>query len=187
MAVSGAEGASETLKKGRVWPYNFIHCRTDDGKVFHTLYVLLEHSRVCSEIKVHRTQNSADVMDTLTDLFMLYRPLAFNRSKLPIESTNGSSPMGDSPEFVAKAKREWITAVGAKLAYLEPGKPWEIGNCESSNGRMRDKLLNGETFYSLHEAQLLIGEWKKHNKLTHSALGYKPPGPKPSHRWLRAQ
>ena len=31
-------------------------------------------------------------------------------------------------EFVAKAVRAWITAVGAKTAYIEPGSPWENGD-----------------------------------------------------------
>jgi putative transposase len=35
-----------------------------------------------------------------------------------IRSDNG-------PEFVAKAVQQWITAVGAKAAYIEPGSPWE--------------------------------------------------------------
>jgi transposase InsO family protein len=38
------------------------------------------------------------------------------------------------PEFVAKALRAWIGAVGAKTAYIEPGSPWENGYCESFNG-----------------------------------------------------
>ena len=42
--------------------------------------------------------------------------------------------------------RDWIAAVGAKTAYIEPGSPWENGYCESFNGRMRDELLNGEVF-----------------------------------------
>jgi putative transposase len=28
---------------------------------------------------------------------------------------------------VAKAVQEWITAIGAKTAYIEPGGPWENG------------------------------------------------------------
>ncbi|WP_153039768.1 integrase core domain-containing protein, partial [Pseudovibrio sp. Ad37] len=62
-------------------------------------------------------------------------------------------------------------------AYIEPGSPWENGYCESFNGRMRDELLNGETFYSLREAQIIIERWKNHynTKQPHSALGYRPP------------
>ena len=49
----------------------------------------------------------------------------------------------DGPEFVAQAVREWITAVGARTAFIEPGSPWENGSCESFNSKLRDDLLNG--------------------------------------------
>jgi hypothetical protein len=52
------------------------------------------------------------------------------------------------PEFVAQPVRDWINAVGAKTAYIEPGSPWENGYCESFNARLRDELLDGEIFYS---------------------------------------
>lgn len=69
--------------------------------------------------------------------------------------------------------------IGAKTACIEPGSPWENGDCESFNGRMRDELLNGEIFCSLREAQIIIGRWRKHynTKRPHSALGYRPPAP----------
>jgi putative transposase len=44
---------------------------------------------------------------------------------------------------------------------------------------MRDELLNGEIFYTLKEAQVLIELWRNHynTKRPHSALGYRPPAP----------
>jgi len=44
---------------------------------------------------------------------------------------------------------------------------------------MRDELLNGEIFYSLREAQILIEQWRMHynTKRPHSALGYRRPAP----------
>jgi transposase InsO family protein len=65
-------------------------------------------------------------------------------------------------EFVAKAVREWITAFGAKTAFIEPGSPWKNGYCESFNARLRDELLNGELFYSLAEARIIIEGWRQH-------------------------
>ena len=90
----------------------------------------------------------------------------------PIRSDNG-------PEFVAKAVREWIAAVGAKAAYIEPGSPWENGYCESFNAKLRDELLNGEIFYTLAEAKVVIESWRSHynTKRPHSSLGYRPPAP----------
>ena len=85
----------------------------------------------------------------------------------------------NGPEFVAEAVRRWGEAVGGQTTYIEPGSPWENGYCESFNARFRDELLNGEIFYSLKEAQIVIEEWRKHYKLVrpHSALGYRPPAP----------
>jgi len=83
------------------------------------------------------------------------------------------------PEFIAEKVRTWIAAVGAKTAFIEPGSPWENGYCESFNARFRDELLNGEIFYSLREAQILIEQWRRHYNTVrpHSALGYRPPAP----------
>ena len=66
-----------------------------------------------------------------------------------IRSDNGA-------EFIAGRVRDWIAAAGAKTAFIEPGSPWENGYCESFNSRFRDELLNGEVFYTLREAQILI-------------------------------
>lgn len=72
--------------------------------------------------------------------------------------------------------REWITAVGAKTAYIEPGPLWENGYCENFNSKLRDELLSGEIFYSLAEAKILIESWRRHynTKRHHSSLGYRP-------------
>ncbi|MEZ5826289.1 MAG: IS3 family transposase [Geminicoccaceae bacterium] len=152
--------------RNHVWSYDFVHYRTEDGKVFRTLNILDEHSRECLAIRVKRKLNSGDVIDALSDLFIMRGVPAY------IRSDNG-------PEFVAQAVQDWIAAVGAKTAYIEPGSPWENGYCESFNARFRDELLNGEVFYSLREAKILIEQWRKHynTKRPHSALGYRPPAP----------
>jgi transposase InsO family protein len=89
-----------------------------------------------------------------------------------IRSDNG-------PEFVAKAVQEWIIAIGATTAYIAPGSPWENGFIESFNARLRDELLNGEIFYTLNEARIVIESWRRHyNTLhPHGSLGYKPLAP----------
>ena len=152
--------------RDHVWSYDFVHCRTDNGRAFRTLNILDEFSRECLTIRVQRKLNSTDVIDALTDLFILRGAPAY------IRSDNGQ-------EFIALAVRDWISAVGAKTAYIEPGSPWENGYCEAFNARFRDEMLNGEVFYSLREAQILIEEWRRHynTKRPHSALGYRPPAP----------
>ena len=149
-----------------VWSYDFVHHRTHDGKAFRMLNILDEYSRECLSIRVKRKLNSTDVIDILTNLFILRGVPEY------IRSDNG-------PEFIAEAVRNWIGAVGAKTAYIEPGSPWENGYVESFNARLRDELLNGEIFYTLKEAQIIIENWRKHynTKRPHSALGHKPPAP----------
>ena len=69
-----------------------------------------------------------------------------------------------------------------KPLFITPGSPWENGYIESFNGKMRGELLNGEIFYTLLEAQVLIEDWRKHynHQRPHSALGYRPPAPEAS-------
>ena len=47
------------------------------------------------------------------------------------------------------------------------------------NGKLRDELLDGEIFYTLAEARVLIEGWRRHYNTVrpHSALGYRPPAP----------
>jgi transposase InsO family protein len=110
--------------------------------------------------------NSTNVIDVLSDLFILRGVPGY------VRSDNG-------PEFIARAVQDWITLVGAKTAYIEPGSPWENGYCESFNSKLRDELLNGEIFYSLKEARIVIESWRRHyNEVRpHSSLGYRPPAP----------
>ena len=104
-----------------------------------------EYTRECLMIRVKQKLNSIDVIDVLTDSFILRGPPAFIR-------------LDNGPEFVAEAVRRWTEAVGAKTAYIEPGSPWENGYCECFNARFRNELLNSEIFYSLKEAQTVIEE-----------------------------
>ena len=111
-----------------VWSYDFVHHRTHDGRAFRTLNVLDEFTRESLAIRVRRKLSSADVLDVLTDLFILRGIPVY------IRSDNG-------PEFVAEAVRQWIAAVGARTAFIEPGSPWENGYIESFNARLRDEFL----------------------------------------------
>ena len=100
-------------------------------------------------------------------------------ARAAITSNKRFFPRCYGPEFVAQAVQEWINAVGAKTAYIEPGSPWENGYCESFNARLRDEFLYGEVFYSLREAEILVEQWRRHynTRRPHSALGYRPPAP----------
>ena len=89
-----------------------------------------------------------------------------------IRSDNG-------PKFTAKAVRKCLERIGVKTAFIEPGSPWENGYNESFNGKLRDELLNGEIFYNIKEAKVVIENWRKEYNAVrpHSSLGYRPPAP----------
>ena len=153
-------------RPNHVWSYDFVEDRTHDGRKYRMLNIIDEFTRECLAIRIDRKLNSTAVIDVLSDLFIL-RGIPGH-----IRSDNG-------PEFIAKAVQDWIGAVGAKTAYIEPGSPWENGYCESFNSKLRDELLNGEIFYSLKEAKIVIETWRRHyNEVRpHSSLGYRPPAP----------
>jgi transposase InsO family protein len=152
--------------RNHVWSYDFVEDRTHDGRKYRMLNVIDEFTHECLAIRIERSLKSADVIDVLSDLFIL-------------RGVPGHVRSDNGPEFVAKAVQEWIGAVGAKTAYIMPGSPWENGFIESFNARLRDELLDGEIFYSLAEAKIIIESWRRHYNTMrpHGSLGYKPPAP----------
>jgi len=164
-----ADGSCLRLRpayRHHVWSYDFVADRTHDGRPLRILNILDEYTRECLASVVARRIRSQDVLLILADLFL--------RHGIPthIRSDNG-------PEFIARKLRQWLTALQVTPLYIEPGSPWENGYCESFNGKMRDQLLNGELFYTLKEAQIIIERWRIHYNTVrpHSSLGGQPPAP----------
>jgi transposase InsO family protein len=158
-----ADGSCMRLRAeypNHVWSYDFVEDRTHEGKKYRMLNIIDEFTHECLAIRIDRRLKSIDVIDALSDLFIL-RGVPGH-----IRSDNG-------PEFIAKAVQTWITAVGAKTAYITPGSPWENGFIESFNARLRDELLDGEIFYSLAEAKIVIESWRRHYTTVrpHGSLG----------------
>jgi transposase InsO family protein len=152
--------------KDHVWSYDFVLERTQDGRPVRTLVVVDEYTRECLATRVGRRLNSEDVIDVLADLFVQRGTPEYLRSD------NGS-------EFTAKVVREWLKALSVTTLFIAPGSPWENGYVESFIGKLRDELLNGEIFYTLQEAQVLIERWRReYNQVRpHSSLDYRPPAP----------
>jgi transposase InsO family protein len=184
LATRGAEGASATAEtwsavverwlvysaaagiSGHIWAYDFVEARTHDGRKFRILTIIDEASRECLALVVARQLRHEDVLAALAELFIDRGPPAH------IRSDNGS-------EFIATAVQKWLGQIGVNTLYITPGSPWENGYNESFNGSLRDELLNGEIFYSLAEARVLIEAWRRHYNTIrpHSSLGYRPPAP----------
>lgn len=78
-------------------------------------------------------------METLADV------MVWGGIPQDIRSDNG-------PELVAQELRNCLGRVGTGTLYIEPGSPWENGNCERFSGKLGEEGLNVEIIYSLKEA-----------------------------------
>ena len=107
-----------------MWSYDFTQDRTRDGRAVRILTVMDEYTRECLALRVGRSLKSAEVLEVLDDLFI--------RRGVPehIRSDNGS-------EFTAQGVREWLSLLAVNPLYIEPGSPWENGNVESLNEKLR--------------------------------------------------
>jgi len=152
--------------ENHVWSYDFVEERTHDGRPVKILNIIDEFTRERLVSFVARRIRSQDVIFILADLFLQRGCPKF------IRSDNG-------PEFIAKKLKKWLKDLEVQPLFIEKGSPWENGYCESFNGKMRFELLNGEMFYSLLEAKIIIERWRRHynTKRPHSALGGRPPAP----------
>jgi putative transposase len=101
-------------RPNHVWAYDFVSCRTEDGRAVKLLTVIDEYTRECMAIQAARRIRSDDVMHTLNSLF------SSNGVPKHIRPDNG-------PEFTAKAIRDWLPRVGVKTLFIQSGSPWENG------------------------------------------------------------
>ena len=149
-----------------MWSWDFVFEHTEDGRPIKLMVVIDEYPRQCLAIYAARRIRAKDAIEVFADLMSVHG--------IPehIRSDNG-------PEMIATNLRRWLARLGTKAIYITPGSPWENGYCESFNGKLRDELLNGEIFYTLREAQVLIEQWRgQYNTIRpHSSLGYRPPAP----------
>ena len=111
--------------KDHVWSYDFVIDRTANSRAFKVLAIIDEYTRECLGLLAKRRITSQEVIDKLFELFIL-RGIPEH-----IRSDNG-------PEFTSRAIRKWLTRLGVKTLFIEPGSPWENGYIESFNGKLRD-------------------------------------------------
>ena len=106
-------------RPNHVWSYDFVQDRTQDGRVFRTLNIIDEFTKEALVIRVKRKLNSTDVVDALTDLFILRGPPEF------IRSDNGA-------EFISKKVQAWIGAMGAKRLSLRQDRRGRTATARAS-------------------------------------------------------
>ncbi|MEM8580441.1 MAG: hypothetical protein AAGF50_04505 [Pseudomonadota bacterium] len=145
-------------RRNHVWSHDVVNCRTDDGRLTSTAGIEAQ-SRAIGP----------------SDLFLLRAIPSFIRSD-------------NDPEFVDEAVRSWIASTRAEMAFLDLRSPKENGFVHSIGpmafeaslqkakrlGPRRtsrwlaplslSQMERGAFFYGLSDAQVLIGEGRKHYK-----------------------
>lgn len=147
-----------------VWCYDFVFDQTEDGRRLKWLPICDEFTRESVALEVERRMEGQDVVRVLEAAVEARGAPAY------IRSDNG-------PEFIAKVVRDWIAQRGFQTLYIEPGSPWQNAYSESFNSRLRDELLNVESFATLAEAKMLGREYRHsyNESRPHSALNYQTP------------
>ena len=150
--------------RNHVWTWDFIFDRTDKGSTLKMLTMLDEYTRQCVAIRVERPIRSEQVLATLWQAMTTYG--------IPqhIRSDNGS-------EIIAQKIQHWLRENQIKTLYIDPGSPWQNGYIESFHSRFRDECLNREWLLNLHEARVVIEDWRQYynTERPHSQLGYLSP------------
>jgi putative transposase len=88
-----------------------VIARTSEGRVFRILNIIDEYTRERLAALVKRRIPSQDVID------QLFRLIIFRGISDHIRSDNG-------PEYTAQAIRRWLSRIGVKTSFIEPGNPW---------------------------------------------------------------
>jgi len=150
--------------KDHVWCWDFIYDSDIRGRSLKWLSIVDEFTRECLALEVERSITSHDVLDLLTELFLIRGVPKF------IRSDNG-------PEFIADAIKKHLERAQVHAGYIEPGAPWENGYAESFHSRLRDELLNAEEFLDVRDAKAHAARWKNqyNHRRPHSSLGYQTP------------
>lgn len=162
---SGAS-VSEVLATapGQIWCLDFLEERTLTGSRVRVLCISDEFTRQSLAIDAGSrfvSERVCQVLDRLCDQRGAPQMLRLD---------NG-------PEFVALALRGLCHRRGIHLGFIAPGKPWQNGFAESFHARLRDEFLDGEVFWSVPQAQVLLDGWRRYwnEQRLHSSLGYVPP------------
>lgn len=143
---------------------DFMHHVTTAGVCFRVLVVVDEFTRELLALRVARSFTSRATNIVLGDVFAEYGTPA------QVRCDNGS-------EFISKTTQKWLKSHGVTSRLSRPGKPCDNGLCESTNGKIRDELLNPNLFKTIDDAQEAAAVYRHHynDERPHSALQYKTP------------
>ena len=146
------------------WSMDFVAQRLADGRCIRVLTVVDQFTRECLALFADTSLNGEKVAAQL-DRIVIRRG-----APQSITVDNGT-------EFASKAMDHWAYKNGIHLDFIRPGRPVENGYIESFNGKLRDKCLNVEIFFTLADARQKLDVWHRDYNYyrPHSALADRTP------------
>jgi putative transposase len=159
-AIGSRRARGKPSASNEQWALDFMHDALADGRRIRLLTVIDTYTRECLRISVDTSINGNKVTEVLKQLIdSKGKPKA-------VLSDNGT-------EFTSNAVLKWSSDQKIDWQYIEPGKPYQNGNIESFNGKLRDECLNENWFLNLADARRIVGKWAhEYNACRpHSALG----------------
>ena len=142
------------------WSLDFLSDAFADGRRFRILAVVDDFTRECLALVADTSLLGLRVVRELEAV------TAGRGRPTMCVSDNGN-------ELTGMAILRWSQERWIEWHYIAPGKPTQNALIESSNGRLRDELLNEMLFTSVAQARDLLDEWRSdyNNIRPHSALG----------------
>jgi len=125
--IWSADGSCIRLRAERpnhVWSYDFVEDRTHQGRRYRMLNLIDEFTHECPAIRVDRKLNSADVIDLLSDQFVLRGVPEHIRS-----DSSSPRPCGTGSEPLEPRRPTLSGAVPGRTASSRASTPDFAMNC----------------------------------------------------------
>ena len=158
-------GSATAAHPDHIWALDFVFDETREGRPIKVLNITDEFTRQALACVAARNIDADRTVGVFEDLVAKR------------EITPKSIRCDNGPELISAALRDWCRFNGVATSYIEHGAPWQNAYVESFNGKLRDELLNLESFDSLFEAQVLIEDWRQeyNHYRPHQSLRYLTP------------
>jgi putative transposase len=127
----------------RIWSYDIMEDRLEDGRNIRILNVIDEFTRKCLACDVAFSIEQHDVIELLRYLFLVRGGPACFRSD-------------NDSQFTDDQVKMFLKDLGVNRLFIEPGSPWENGCGEFFNSRMYVEILDGELFLHIDETKYVV-------------------------------
>ncbi len=143
------------------WSMDFVSDALIDGRAIRILTVIDDATRESVGLVARHSFTGINLAEALDRL-------AIQRGAYPqyLRADNG-------PEMRSAAISQWALTHQVRMVFIEPGKPFRNGFCESFNGTLRADCLNQELFVSVPAAQRKLDDYRReyNEDRPHSSLG----------------